>query len=206
MQLRNQIEETFGSLLFKRPLFYSYPNGLRVELSEGRTSIEQFIVALQKATTVLDDVFAESDEVVLCLATHVWQSIFSCREMLSELRGAEIPIPEDRTFWSKSVEPDDWADELEPEYFVALAFTLPRPLIKNALWCALARDLGIRPRLTCSVYLLNLRTGVAVFPYDDRGMDIVGPNTSVLRDLFFQHQELLLPHDLHIMQTTYGAL
>ena len=206
MQLRHQIEETFGPLLFKRPLFYSYPNGLRFELSEGKTSIEQFLVALQKATTVLDDVFAESDEVVLCLATRVQQSMFSCREMLSGLREAGISIPEDRTFWSQSVEPDDWADDLEPEYLVALAFTLPRPLVRNALWCALALDLGIRPRLTCSVYLLNLGTGVAVFPYDDRGMDIVGPNTSVLRNLFFQHQELLLPYDLAAMQTTYGAL
>ena len=163
-------------------------------------------MALQKATTVLDDVFAKSDHVVLCLETRVEQSIFSCREMLIGLREAQICIPADRTFWTRSVPQDDWAYELEPEYSVALAFTLPRTLMKNVLWCALALDLGIRPRLACSVYLLNLRTGIAVFPYDDPGMDIVGPNAVVLKELFTRHHGLLLPYDLAAMEATFGAL
>ena len=206
MHLRNQIEERFGSALFEQPLFYCYPNGLRFGLSEGKTYIEQFLVALRKALAVSSDVFSDSDRFVLCLRAHMEGSAFSYRRILQGLQNAQIPISADRNVWSQVLPEDDWADEEEPESSIFLAFTVPVALLQNVLWCALAGDISIRPSLNCSVYLLNLKTSVAIFPYDDRGMDVVGPNTRVLSSLFAKHQDFLLPYDLPQMQSTFGAL
>jgi hypothetical protein len=41
MQLQKEIEAIFEGKAFLRPLFYSYPGGLRFELSEGGSAIEE---------------------------------------------------------------------------------------------------------------------------------------------------------------------
>jgi hypothetical protein len=45
-----------------------------------------------------------------------------------------------------------------------------------------------------------------VFPYDDRGMDVVGPNRSLLAGLYSKHHRYLLGHDLPAMKATFGDL
>ena len=46
MDLKHEIETIFEGRAFLRPLFYNYPGGLRFELAEGGTAIEQFLLAL----------------------------------------------------------------------------------------------------------------------------------------------------------------
>jgi len=57
MNLELEIERVFGGKAFVRPLFYSYPGGLRFALSETGGVIEQFLSALQKSTKICSDVF-----------------------------------------------------------------------------------------------------------------------------------------------------
>jgi hypothetical protein len=207
MNLRGEIERIFGHSLFDRPLFYCYPDGLRFELAEGNTAVQQFLSAHRKALLVAQDAFRGSDYLAVCLRSRTREGHgFEVRGFLHELRAAQIPLPEERAFWVDAVHPDNWADEEEPQVDLTLAFLAPIDLLSNVLWCALASDLGISPKLRCSVYLLNLEARVALFPYDDRGMDVVGPNRSTLQQLYAKHQSLLLPYDLPRMQSTFGAL
>jgi len=205
MHLRDQLLEKFEANIFRRPLFYSYPNGLRFELSEGRTWIGQFLSAHRKALEVSKDVFAGRDQFLLCLRAYVAGNAFSIRRLLRQLRTVQIPIPPDRMLWSEPADLDDDDDEASDAEIVTLAFSVPTDLIQDVLWCALAMDLSISPRLDCATYLVNLEDGLVMFPYDDRGMDIVGPNAEALRELYVRHHSWLLPYELPHMEATYGA-
>lgn len=56
MNLRAEIDNAFGPQAFARPLFYSWPGGLRFELSETGGMIEQFLTAMRKAITICGDI------------------------------------------------------------------------------------------------------------------------------------------------------
>nr|WP_259641718.1 DUF3885 domain-containing protein [Pseudomonas salomonii] len=42
-----------------------------------------------------------------------------------------------------------------------------------------------------------------IFPYDDRGMDVVGPNTDLLLQLYRHHHAYLLDYDRPVMDITF---
>jgi hypothetical protein len=208
MHLRTEIERVFAGKAFLRPLFYLYPKGLRFELSEGDTTINQFLVALRKAQGICAEIFNPTQPLVVCLRFHhADTSRFAHRKLLSELREAAIKVPRDRSLWLEPIPFEDWLDATVEECWINVAFEVPASLLQNILWCALASDLGsIRPRPRCTFYLFNIPDGVMVLPYDDRGMDVVGPNHPLMAKLYATHGQYLLEHDRPAMQATFGAL
>lgn len=206
MNLQVEIERIFGGKAFARPLFYSYPGGLRFELSETGGVIEPFLSALRKSTQICGDVFLDEATLVACLRIHSGSSHFAHRASIYALRSAGIDIPTERSVWSEEIDPEDWYCESKPEYWINIAFEAPVPLLQAFLWCALARDFAaIQPKPNCVLYLFNLKKRVMVFPYDDRGMDVVGPNKDLLAQLYRQHHTYLLDYDRHSMDTTFAG-
>lgn len=206
VNLQRKIDEVFGGKAFERPLFYSCPGGLRFSLSEKGTAIEQFLLALQKARCICADIFPDEGSLVVCLRVRSGTNPFALRPVLAELRAAGIGIPSNHSRWHNLIHPDDWFDESEEEYWVNVAFHAPLSLLQNFLWCALAKDFGdIRPRPFCDIYLFNLSLQVMAFPYDDRGMDVVGPNRAALAQLYQKHQRFLLTHDRPVMDEVFGV-
>jgi hypothetical protein len=204
MQLQRDIETIFEGKAFLQPLFYSYPGGLRFELSEGGSAVDQFLLALRKAITICTDIFVESTSMVVCLRTIRKANLFAHRELLSELRNAGISIPKVRFLWSHPTSPDDDFDDKDNLSWLYVSFEAPTSLLKNLLWCAFSTDLPIRPRpRNCSVYLFNLENRIMVWPYDDRGMDIVGPNHILLSQLYSKYHQNLLDYDREIMAATF---
>jgi len=206
MNLQLEIERIFGCNTFARPLFYSYPGGLRFELSESGGVIDQFLTPLRKATRICNDIFHGEDELVVCMRTYSYGSHFIHRPVLRALRSAGILIPSTRSIWREDIAADEWYSEDQPEYWINVAFKLPISRLETLLWGALAKDLApIQPQFNCILYLFNLPQGVMVFPYDDRGMDVVGPNETLLRQLYCQHQKYLLDYDRAGMDSTFAA-
>ncbi|MCP3748830.1 DUF3885 domain-containing protein [Pseudomonas sp. SBB6] len=207
MTLQLQIQQIFSGLAFARPLFYSYPQGLRFELAEGAGTLERFLLAVSKATTVCRDLFAGEQSMVVCLRVHSNGNGFAHRDVLRDLRAAGIRIPAQRSLWSQRLDPDDWFEEHQPEYWLHLAFEAPLSLLQPVLWCALADNPGtIRPSPCCGVYLFNLNQRLMALPYDDRGMDVVGPNHDVLSLLYRQHQPWLLDYDRERMDAAFATV
>jgi len=204
--LRRAIEEIFEGHAFQQPLFYQYPGGLRFELSEGSTAIAQFLSAIAKSRTICEDIFDAEDSLVACLRVPSPQSPFAHRNALHELRGAGIRIPPDRTIWKEPITDPDWSgDEGEQGWWISIAFRAPHSLLPSFLWCAMAADLGsIRPRPHCSIYLFHLGRRVMVWPDDDRGMDVVGPNKEFLAQLYRRHHRNLLDYDRVAMEKSFG--
>lgn len=204
MNLRFEIERIFGDTAFARPLFYAYPGGLRFELSETGGVIEQFLTALRKSTTICSDIFIDAPTLVACLRLHSGTNRFAHRPVIRARRSAGITLPAQCTVWSEEIDPQDRCCESEPEYWINLAFEAPMPLLQAFLWCALARDFGaIQPSPDCTLRLFNLNRQVMVFPYDDRGMDVVGPNKALLSQLYRKHHAYLLEYDRQAMDATF---
>ncbi|MXI48371.1 DUF3885 domain-containing protein [Pseudomonas moraviensis] len=207
MNLRAEIENAFGPQAFARPLFYSWPGGLRFELSETGGMIEQFLTAMRKSITICGDIFQGDASFVACLRIHSGRNRFAHRSTLRALKSAGIDTPSALCIWSEEIDNEEWLTEEEPEYWVNVAFEASVASIQALLWCALAKDFGaIQPRANCAVYLFNLPKRVMVFPYDDRGMDVVGANTELLLQLYQRHQVWLLDHDRVAMEATFGRL
>jgi Domain of unknown function (DUF3885) len=207
MEIRRKINSVFGTNIFERPLFYSYPGGLRFGLSEDSISISQFLLAIKKATIIRSDIFQDAENCLVCLRTKADAHQFAHRKILRELKAAGIKIPKSRSIWLETSSKDDWFDKNEPEFWLTIAFEAPINLLQNFLWCAVSTDFGhISPRPLCSIYLVNLSAGVVAFPYDDRGMDVVGSNQSFLANLYRQHHKYLLTYDLKTMEATFGTL
>ncbi|VVE59294.1 hypothetical protein PAN31117_05239 [Pandoraea anapnoica] len=128
----------------------------------------------------------------------------SHRATLSEILAAGITIPDERSIWTDSIEPIDWLDANDEEVILNVAFRTEVALIPNLLWCALSTQFGyIRPQPYCQVYLFNLEKRIMALPYDDRGMDVVGPNHALLAAIFRKHYRYLLEHDISTMRQTF---
>lgn len=204
MNLELEIERVFGGKAFVRPLFYSYPGGLRFALSETGGVIKQFLSALQKSTKICSDVFVGETALVACLRIHSGSNRFAHRAAIHALRSAGIDIPTERSVWSEEIDPAEWYCENDPEYWINVAFEAPVNLLQAFLWCALAKDFAvIQPKPICDFYLFNLKKRVMIFPYDDRGMDVVGPNTDLLLQLYRYHHAYLLDYDRPVMDITF---
>lgn len=204
MRFRSEIESIFEGKAFLRPLFYSYPGGLRFELSEGGSAIEQFLLALRKATTICADIFPVGKPITVCLRAFGKPNLFAYRNLLSELRLAGISIPRSRCLWLVAPSPDDDFDDEDDISWLHIAFEARTSLLQNLLWSAFATDLGsIRPRPRCDIYLFNLSDKVMVWPYDDRGMDVVGPNHLLLSQIYSKHSQYLLDYDRQTMAATF---
>lgn len=197
MHLRNQIEAVFSALAFERPLFHAQPGGLRFALSEGGTVVDQFELALRKALAICADIFAAESALVVCLRFPLPATQRRLRRVLGELRSAGIGIPRQRELWVN-------ADEGEEEPWINVAFEAPACLLQSFLWCALATDFpAIRPNPHCFVYLFEMHERIMVFPYDDRGMDVVGPNHELLSRLYFKHCQYVMECERSVMQDTF---
>jgi Domain of unknown function (DUF3885) len=203
MGFRDEIETTFSEKAFLRPLFYKYPGGLRFELSEGGSFLEQFLTASE----ICADIFPSQEPITICLRSHTWSNPFCHREILSNLGAAGIVIPKTREIWLEPIDADDWFEETQPEWWLNVAFDVSATLIQNFLWCALAKDFStIRPNPGCMVYLFNLKSELMVWAYDDRGMDVVGPNKAALKKLYENYSRYLLEHDRAAMDATFVKL
>ena len=203
--IQSRIAETFDGKAFLRPLFYTYPGGLRFELSEGGSAITQFLCALQKATRICAGIFSAAEPITVCFRAHSYG--FSHRSAIRELRDVGIRIPRQREFWLELVPTDERCqdEDEEDEWWINLAFETTLDLLPNLLWCAFAQDFAIRPCPRCCVYLFELKTGVLVMPYDDRGMDVVGPNHTKLKALYDTFNANLLDYNRKAMQATFES-
>lgn len=205
MRIREEFEQVFGAHALQRPLFYRRPGGIRFELSEGGSSVDQFLTALGKAQAICDAVFADVDVVTVVLSTAAWGSRFCHRSAMQALRAAGVEIPRDRCLWTQSVSDVGQTASDEVQGWIRLAFRVPKRRLRNLLWCALSSDLAIEPSPGVGVFLANLDDRVLVFPYDDRGMDVVGPNHERLASLYREFRSLTLEYDREQMEATFNA-
>lgn len=187
--LRDELRRVFGENGLQQGLFYHHAPALRFELSQGGSYIAMFTQAYDRARAVLDAAFAESGEVTVVLSEFGGGPLLAHLAAFRSLRRCDVDLPRTFEAWTEQVD-DEW--HAERAFF---AFRRPKDALLEFLWGALAVDIGIRPRLEFRVHLADPERGIVVHPYDDRGMDVVGPNHAVLRDLYTRFNPWLLDYD-----------
>ena len=177
------------------------------ELSTSGAFVEQFYVALHKAEKIAEQVFEGCDPIWACVALTGSRRFISCREKYRDLRNAQVDGIRSAEYWVEKVPANPCVPVEDPweehRYFVL--FPLRRTQLRLVLWGALAQDLGIRPRVIGEHYLVNEAEGLVAHPYDDRGLDVVGPNSNRLGQLYRQFGDHLLEYDRSEMDRVHSA-
>ena len=78
-----------------------------------------------------------------------------------------------------------------------------KDILYKLLWGSLAKDMYIFPRLYFDVYIYDLKKGIIVQPYDDRGMDIIGTNHTYMQNLYHKFSKYLFDYDMKKMLNVF---
>lgn len=84
-----------------------------------------------------------------------------------------------------------------------MSFDVPLSDLFEYLWGTMANKLGVRPSSCFQLYGYNIDLGVMLHPYDDRGMDVYGPNRDKISGLYAGRRDWLLDYDLTEMNRRY---
>ncbi len=183
------IEELFGRSVFVRPLFYCYEPALRFELNTGGQYINMFLSAMKRSMKICSSIFQGEESILVCLYFHD-MTFSEFNRLIHDLTDTGIRVPKTSDKW---IEYDEFGDDLHKMHH--LAFQLPAKKIENLLWCAFANEIGIEPSPGCGLYLFNIKKQIAIWPYDDRGMDVVGNDEKELSFLYTKFNDYLLDYD-----------
>lgn len=197
---REEIHRVFGPAALEWGLFYRNHPALRFELSDGGVYVEMFTRAYDRAREILAVVFAGTDELTVVLSEAGGGGMLSHLSGFRALRACGIPFPRPYVAW-KETTGAEW-DHVER---VFLAFRCGREMLNRLLWGALATELGVRPRLLSHLYLADPERGILAHPYDDRGMDLIGRNHTLLRELYTRFGEYLLDFDRERMDGFFAG-
>lgn len=187
--LLEEVLDTFGPDALEPALFYRHSPALRFELAGGETRVAQFLQAIDRARAILEAAFAGADE--LTVIFWIWSEEPEQklrRGLKAQLRPLGLPLEKPEFH---RLPPRD-GDDFPKACFVA---KLPTRRLPELLWGALARELGIKPAVGWRVVIAAPELGLLACPYDDRGMDIIGPNTERLARLYHQFDAWLLDYD-----------
>jgi len=206
MRFSDKFDGLVGPDRYRHALFYNFPGGLRFELSEGGSPLDQVLTALRKASEICSDVFAQEASIQVHLQKCSPSSRFQLRHTLRELELAGLSIPRCREIWVEQGATEEQHEGDDEEFWINLAFEVPKAKLQSLLWCAFATDFGsLHPNPHCLVYLINPEQEIIVHPYDDRGMDVIGGKKAPLQKLYDSHKAWLLQYDIEAMNRTFSG-
>ena len=204
--MRKAVRDIFGVQAFGPAVFYTFPGGLRFALGEGGTPFDQVLTALRKASTVCRDVFADADVLTVCLGQYAPDTEFAVRSTLRQLALAGVFIPRERDIHIDVQACDAAIVGGADVRWLSIVFALPVSKLENVLWCAVATNVNIVPNPGCRIHLVNCAAQLMVHPYDERGMDVVGPNRALLGQLYRKHNAWLLDYDRGAMDAAFTTV
>ena len=174
---------------------------LRYELSGGGAHVSMFTKAYDRARA-LARAALPGDELVGIIAAYPAPK----KEVGARWRGwmkgtafeilHEMGVSTDREiaswggYWWAQEE-----DDPEAEPWVQRAVRLTWDQADILLWNQVAHDIGVTPQAPVLSKLANLESGVCVYAYDDRGMDITALTREPLADLHVPFDGWLLDFD-----------
>lgn len=198
------IANKFGPKWCERALFYTYPHALRFELSTGGHRIDKFLFAHKRALAVVQEAFSDVDDLHLAVQIFMNESespgVVSLLQCFRGLRDCGLPLPHRDAIETSQAPYDDAV------WYSVMVMPLRQNDLARALWPPMGHDHMIEPRLSAKVYILSPELGILVHPFDDRGMDIIGPNRAKLTEIYDRHRSWLLSYDLEAMDKSFGKL
>ncbi|KGL41318.1 hypothetical protein BMT55_03410 [Listeria newyorkensis] len=164
----------FGKLQLEPPLFYHAPVGIRFELGDPAEMDEEiyFKRVNYRAKRLFQEIFEPSDLIYLV----VDKDTDSIRRYLK----------------NKNLK---YSLSMDSNSRIILKCKIEDLRCIRMLQAILNVDLIRKPRLRGQCWFINTRTNIIFHAYDDRGLDIVGNEASLLRSLYTQYQDWILDYD-----------
>lgn len=196
---RTEVQAIFGENAFEHGIFYLHEGSLRFELSVSGGPIEMFDCALNKAKDLCEEIFDEGAPIGVCLSFYGGRNFLSALSFFKELSDIGISIPKSSECWRVR---DTEEDNLYRHFIL---YEVPHSSLISLLWGALAQDLGVRPRIKGDTYIFSPSKRVLVHPYDDRGMDIICPESHQLTGLYQKYNSWILDYDRDTMDKVHSG-
>lgn len=206
MSLKDQVIKRFGNKAFSmRPTFYNNEGALRFELGVGDDRLTYLITAFHRLNTVLDDLGFKDQPVGVAASIYTYQS--TEEEPASPLHQQLLPLARMIENWNlgkfKKSELVLSSTDENTYYATHLSLTnLNDFSVSRSIFEHLLRDFGGSSN-TPFLMLFNLELGIIINPYDDRGMDVFGPNHDLLKKLYNKRNDWLLDYDREQMDAVY---
>lgn len=193
------LSEQFGSHWLSPALFYADPGAIRIELGIGDDRLAYHSAAVHRATTVLEWLFRDADDAVLCLTMFCYGAPYeqrALRALYRELRDLNLPRP---GRGGVHVVPGT-------EPLLLIMTPLAPENFDRVAWGAVSYGLGMGPSLCARVRVLSPEAGLIASIYDDRGMDVAGPNVGRMRECYMKFHDWLLDYDRAEMDRRFGEV
>lgn len=188
-----------------RPSFYNNEGALRFELGLGDDRLTYLITAFQRLNTVLDDLGIKAQPVGVAASIYTYSS--TEQEPALPLHQQILPLARMVENWNlgKFKKSELLLTPTDENTFCATHlslttlndFSVSRSILEHLL-----RDFG-GSNNTPLIMLFNLDLGIMINPYDDRGMDVFGPNRDLLKMLYNKRNDWLLDHNREQMDANY---
>ncbi|MEX0327602.1 MAG: DUF3885 domain-containing protein [Ruegeria sp.] len=194
---------------FPHAMFYEFEVGLRFELGgEGVPTsrpIQRFIQAFERVDAISSKLFENSNSLWLLSSWYGDECPKNDRLTVFKKCGISKSLFRYLGATSHEVEYDDDKAELVDyrHWYAAELDGIDK--LREVLWLALGSELGIKPTVHATVYIVDFEKSIALHPYDDRGMDVVSMERGHLSALYNAHRSWLLDYDIPRMKDIFES-
>ncbi|PQZ82979.1 MULTISPECIES: DUF3885 domain-containing protein [unclassified Brevundimonas] len=203
-----RIESAFGCAGFPDALFYEFPNALRFELAGDQSRVAtSFFTATDRIRGVARDLFAQSDR--LTAVVSFWEQGRDKPKPsrpLGPLKELGFTAPFGRC--CRVLEEDFSADEPAAERlwrcWRTAEFSPDAQSLDALAWASIAWGPIAPQPSSIAVYIVDFERRIALHPYDDRGMDVIGMSPQSLKPIYDRHRAWLLSFDQDRMDAVFG--
>jgi hypothetical protein len=195
----------YPGLKLRAPLFYLWPVGLRFDLQADFSASDDayFQEVAYRAALLFEEIFQPDDPVLV--VHQLWGGKrLRIRRTAYLLR--QLMLPKSALVFQKIGNPYPQSFQLGRWNRVCATTTagkIPQASILGAI--SNQHFPSRKPVIHGDTYLLNQRTGIVFHMYDDRGIDIIGPNAEILRPIYNRQAVLLLEYDRKKMDAVFAA-
>ena len=189
------MQKNFSGLLLRAPLFYSWPIGIRFDLqNDSSTPDDAYFCEVARRAGVLFQAVFKADDPIL-IVHQQWRGrrfrIKSNSYLLRQLNLSknQLSFQQIANPYPQAFQPGRW----NRVYAAIKASRIPYPAILEAI--SHQHFPTRKPVLHNDTFFLNQRTGLIFHMYDDRGLDVIAPTSSLLRQLYESHKDLILDYD-----------
>ena len=203
MQLHDFMRENYPNLQLRPPLFYSWDIGIRFELgvdwkNEYHYLNSPYVLGCYKrAITLFEALHAPNEEIFVVMDIH---DLKNNRNLKRKLK--KFPRYVNKSLLLKlkhEALPYIFPEDDEDGKLITHRFTLKCktsdfnyiPLLKAIC----NQDLGLKPRISHSVYFININRKTIFQVYDDRGCDLLATSPATIKDIYETHNDWILDYD-----------
>lgn len=206
--LNKQIREYYKVNKIKHPILYNFPIGLRYEIGTGKVYDEEGNADERYIKTALkrvEDIFEDmkfSDDILVVLDRFIDDDELSNDvKVVQIIRGVFKEIIDEEIGCLSEINEDGESINFDRHFFHCTLSNINYLKLFEAI---IKADIGGFSELVSSVFIFDLEKHMMLHLYDDRGLDVVAENTSLLLPIYKKYNKWILSYDRVKIDTLFN--